>query len=340
VKTGAEIMKLRRQFAAKIISSITTCFFLFIFSPVQAQIFDDIGKAITGAVDKVTETTSYPQVSIRNNTPYTITGVVNYAACRSDNFSVSAGRTWTARARRGACLVTRIKGTPSGQPAQLRGTGSQSFGENKSVIDYQSTGTAFARFRIEPFSGRYRIFSLREHTAVTDTRQEKSPGFRITNRTPWPIAVSIDQVGCLNYGVIPAQIRGRPGIFKRRIGSGWYTIRAQIQPDGQDHQDDWDCIRPVAELVGDVALAAMTGGGGTAISAARIGAKQAAKEALKQAAKAATKKALRKVASFSAKQMGEYLTQTGSVTMPGQFAGYEFPFKCDRNYGWSSPNSR
>lgn len=274
---------------------------------------------------------AYPLAEIKNNTEYTVSGTVEYASafCSNDRYSVGPGGTWRASSR-GVCLITGITGSLSGVPASLRGTGRSSYGERQIVTPYSSSGTAYAKFQINAYGDRYRIFSESEWAKEGNTGQGKSPGFRFVNYTAWPISVSFDQVGCLYYGVVPAQFDGRPGEFRRDTGAVWFTIRAHIQPDAINPQSDWDCAEPVVELVGDVALAAMTGGGSAAASAARVGGKIAAKQIAKAAIKSAAKKAVKEVAKFGAKELGEYLTLTSSIEMFGQYAGYAWPFQCDK----------
>jgi len=141
---------------------------------------------------------AYPNVTIKNNTEYTVKGKVKYMACSTDEYSVKPGKKWQGP-NRGACLLTYISGTLSGTPKALQGTGKTSYGEKLKVISYDSTGTGYAQFQINAFGDRYRIFSLAESEKVKNTNPRKSPGFRMVNETPWPIAVSFDQVGCLYY---------------------------------------------------------------------------------------------------------------------------------------------
>ena len=82
-----------------------------------------------------------------------------------------------------------------------------------------------------------------------------SPGFRIKNCTQWPLTVSLDQVGPLYYGLV------QPGeIFQRDTGAVWFTIKASISADNQCHITDWDCVMPIASIVGSVLFGAITGG--------------------------------------------------------------------------------
>lgn len=53
-----------------------------------------------------------------------------------------------------------------------------------------------------------------------------SPGFQIQNRTDHDVLVSLEQVGCLYYGIV------KPGqTFYRQTGAVWFTVKAVISPD-------------------------------------------------------------------------------------------------------------
>ena len=257
---------------------------------------------------------AYPVVKIQNNTPYTVTGKVSYPGftCRDDTYKVAPGKTWRAR-NRGLCLVRSISGSISGQKSK--------YGEKLQVTTYTSSGTAYAKFQIEAFGDRYRVFSENEYKSERKTAG-KSPGFKFINRTQWPVAVSLEQVGCLHHGVVPAMFMGRPGVLHRDTGAVWFTLRAHIQPDGVDPRNAGSCMAPVAELIGDVAMAALTGGGS---AIAKGGAKVAAKQIMKAAAKKAGKKAVK---SMTKEQLGTFLKASSAVMMVGQYAGYAWPTRC------------
>jgi len=85
----------------------------------------------------------------------------------------------------------------------------------------------------------------------------QSHGFEIYNGTIWPLQIALKQVGPLYYGIVqPWQY------FRRDTGAVWFTINASIALDGKEHISDWDCVWPVAAIVGTVALGALTGGAG------------------------------------------------------------------------------
>lgn len=118
--------------------------------------------------------------------------------------------------------------------------------------------------------------------------RSRGPGFQVINRTEWPVQISLDQAGCLYYGVI------EPGqVFQRVTGAVWFTIRADIVPDGKCHITDWSCAKPVVEMVANILFTAATGGYGAFSAAALQGvagaalAKAAVKTALLEGARAA-----------------------------------------------------
>jgi hypothetical protein len=278
-----------------------------------------------------TNARAYSDVVITNTTEYTISGTVDYAGpsfiCKDDNYSIPPKKsekdpapTWSHS--RGACLIIGISGNIAG-PSK--------YGEKLNVVSYDSTGTGYADFIVAPYGGSYRIFSTTEYSKVTDTRQGRSPGFYLVNETDWPVAYSLEQVGCLYHGIVPTGANGRPGVMKIDTGAVWFTLRTHIQPDGQNPQSDWDCVKPVAQLVGDVAMAAFSGG---STAAAQMGGKiiikTVAKAAIKEALKKAAKKVVTKLIKDIAKEeLGRLFTESTSIELYGQYAGYEWPFRCE-----------
>lgn len=267
----------------------------------------------------------YPLARVTNNTPYTVSGEVQYvsAFCKDDSYTVAPGATWTASSR-GVCLIDDITGTMSGAVGE--------YGESTKITPYNaSPATSYSGFQINAYSGSYRIFSEDEWNDVSDTKHGKSPGFYFVNKTAWPLTYSLDQVGCLHHGIIPTG-QGEGGVLKVDTGAVWFTMKIAIQPDGVDPVSNWDCVKPVAELVGDVAMAAVTGGG-TAVAKAggKVVVKQVVKAVVKEGVKTAVKKAAKKVIKDLAKdELGKLLTGAGSVELYGQYAGYEWPFRCDK----------
>lgn len=267
-------------------------------------------------------TLAYPLAEIKNNTEYTVSGVIDYVGCKDDKFKVGPGNKWTAKSR-GVCLIKNIKGGLSGIPESLKGTGRTSFGEKKKIVPYtSSTGTSYSQFQINAYGDRYQIFSESEWAKESKTDSRKSPGFRLVNKTQWPVAYSLDQVGCLYYGIVPAAFNGKDGVAVRDTGSVWFTLRLRIQPDGKNSQTDMACVEPVAVLVGEVFLAVLSDGVSAEIEGIEVTTTTLAKSAVKASVK--------KIAAAGASQVGDYLKETGSITMFGQYAGYEWPFRCDR----------
>jgi hypothetical protein len=86
-----------------------------------------------------------------------------------------------------------------------------------------------------------------------------SPGFQIVNKTDYPVLVTLEQVGCLYYGVV------QPGqVFQRDTGAVWFTIKAAMAPNIQP-PTDWDCARDPALYAGSVLFAGATAGAGLGI---------------------------------------------------------------------------
>jgi len=260
---------------------------------------------------------AYPLARVVNNTEYTVSGEVQYisAFCRDDTYNVGPGQTWEASSR-GGCLIDGITGNISEGARH---------GESTSVVPYDSTGTSYSVFQINAHGDRYRIFSEEEYDRVSNTVQGRSPGFYLVNKTDWPVAYSLEQTGCLYHDVVPRRWDNKDGVRRVDTGAVWFTLRVHIQPDGINPQTDWDCAEPVAEIVGDVLFATMTGGAGAAMAGPKFVAKTVAKEAIKSAIKASA----RSVTETMSERAGEYLNDVGTVTIAGQYAGYEWPFQCD-----------
>ena len=211
-------------------------------------------KTISGALAIVFATTptfAYDRATIENRTTYPASVTVKYAACRSDSFGVPAGTIGkdsinpgraTAPTKRGGCLITSISGNLAGAKS--------------GVQTYTSSGTSYSQFILQGAEGNYRIWSNHELAAENaKSREGKSPGFYITNKTKWPVSVALEQVGCLYYGTI------KPGeVFNRNTGAVWFTIKANIAADGKEPRKDWDCVKPVAIIVGGILISAATAG--------------------------------------------------------------------------------
>jgi hypothetical protein len=284
---------------------------------------------------------AYPNASIRNRAPFPGTAAITYASCRGDTFRIGASRLDSKgvlheavngpSARRGACLITRIAVTLDGA--------------TKPVTAYTSSGTSYSQFIVAPTATDFRVYSnhelARENAA---TREGKSPGFSITNNTSWPVAVALEQVGCLYYDTL------KPGeTFNRNTGAVWFTIKANIQADGKEPRNDWDCVKPVAAIVGAVLVSAATAGAASFAALPAVGAAAAA--ALAPIAtssavivgSAAAGAGVVTAAGSVAMAVGRALEANGGVTLAGQYAGPDWPFRCDQKPvytitgGWGKP---
>lgn len=81
-----------------------------------------------------------------------------------------------------------------------------------------------------------------------------SPGFQIQNKTDFPVLVTLEQAGCLYYGIV------QPGqIFQRNTGAVWFTIKASMAPDLKE-PTVFSCIRDPAIMVSAVVAVGMTAG--------------------------------------------------------------------------------
>jgi hypothetical protein len=268
---------------------------------------------------------AYPLAKIRNRTIFPARGKITYLShlCKDDWFSVAAGVLqkdgsikegfWQAR-RRGTCLIRRID-------AHLEGA-------HRAVTSYGSRGgTSYSNFIIQGTQNDFRVWSDHELARENASREGKSPGFYITNKTKWPVSIALSQVGCLYYGTI------KPGeVFKRNTGAVWFTIQASVSADGEEPRSDWDCVWPVAAVIGATLLAAATAGKG-AFAAASIYAGALAPIATGTAVTvsgaivaggtvAATKSLLL--------ALGQVIAKHGSAHLVGQYAGPEWPFRCNQ----------
>jgi hypothetical protein len=228
---------------------------------------------------------------------------------------------WQASSR-GVCLITGID-------AQLHGA-------DRGVTSYSSSGTSYSNFIIQGTQTDYRVWSDHELAAENAKSKEgKSPGFYIVNKTRWPVSVALEQVGCLYYGTI------KPNeAFDRNTGAVWFTIKANIQADGKEPRTDWDCVKPVAVIVGSVLAAAATGGYGAFAAAGGMAAASASTVAIAAGTAAATP-----LAKFGVEQTGKLLVANSAGEWKGQYAGPEWPFRCDQkptyviSGGWDLDNT-
>ncbi len=274
---------------------------------------------------------AYPNAKVTNRTEFTATGEINYAACKNDKFTVAPGQQWIGP-NRGACLITWIRASLSGSP---KTPGAKS----GAVQQYSSSGTSYSNFIIQATDSGYRVWSDHELKAENaKTREGKSPGFHITNKTKWPVAVALEQVGCLYYDTL------KPGeVFNRDTGAVWFTIKANIQPDGKEPRKDWDCVKPVAIIVGGILISAASAGAASfaALPAAAAGTAAAALTPIATSTAvivagaaigggAAGGGAGVGLAKLTAEQIGNALAPNGAGELKGQYAGPDWPFRCDR----------
>ncbi|MEA3247371.1 MAG: hypothetical protein U9Q74_14550 [Gemmatimonadota bacterium] len=292
-----------------------------------------IAAGLLVAVPSLAGAQGYPSARVENHTVNDATVHIEYISCRGDNIAhipamymkavngdsaetvISAG---VPSARRGACLIRRID------------AGFTKGDTKTKITSYTSSGTSYNQFMIMPWAEGYRVFSRQEYAAET-SRGQKSPGFDIENKTNWPVSIALSQVGCLYYGTV------KPGEhFIRRTGAVWFTIEAHIQPDGKESRKDTDCIAPVAAVVGGIFIAAASAGTltklGVGVAAAGTGAAAATKAAVtgKMVAIAAAKAGAKSLATFGAGAIGNAMRANGVGQLKNQYAGYEWPFRCDK----------
>lgn len=265
----------------------------------------------------------YPYAKVTNNTPFEAHGTVHYAGwtCKNDNYKVKPGKRWKARSR-GVCLITKITAALSGKPTH-RGP------KIKGVKTYTSSGTSYGNFFIKPAGNQYRVYSDHEYKREV-TNADMSPGFHINNKTKWPLAIALSQIGCLYHGVV------KPGkTFRRKTGAVWFTIQASVQPDGKDPRSTWDCIAPVVAIVGAAVITAATAGAGAFIAAPAVAAGSAAaalsgiatSTAVTVSAAALAAGATTTVTGLAV-AVGKVIAKNGKGSLHGQYAGYDWPFRC------------
>jgi|JI9StandDraft_2_1071091.scaffolds.fasta_scaffold02747_9 hypothetical protein len=82
----------------------------------------------------------------------------------------------------------------------------------------------------------------------------QSPGFQIQNKTDYPVLVTLEQVGCLYYGIV------KPGeVFQRNTGAVWFTIKASMAPDLKEPTVE-SCIRKPAMYAATIVIAGASAG--------------------------------------------------------------------------------
>ena len=119
---------------------------------------------------------SYPNVSILNNTPYTVVGQVGYMSwtCSDDSFVVQPYTIWHAKSR-GVCLVTQISGhgivTKSDPTQTTKGKAPKPPPTDDIIttaIPYKSAGTLYAQFQVQliPSSNGKKQFNIGRFTSL------------------------------------------------------------------------------------------------------------------------------------------------------------------------------
>lgn len=270
------------------------------------KIFSAIAIAITLMLSSwASPSLAYDRAKIYNHTPYEAHAYVSYPGCRGDSWIIPRGSIKKGKfvpsvshapSARGGCLITTFKVNmrtgPGGVP----------------MHDYHSSGTSYSKYHLLKRGGHYRVMSEQERSSA-NADKDGSPGFKITNKTAWPLSLSLDQIGCLYYKTV------KPGeTWNHKTGAVWFTINAHIQPDGKQKTKKEmikECVLPVAKVVGSVAVAFFSGGSSLGAS-------------LSAAAKTATKQAI----MAGAKSLKHVPASNMSVKLHGQYAGPPYPFRC------------
>jgi len=104
--------------------------------------------------------------------------------------------------------------------------------------------------------------------ALPAEAKRRKHGFKIVNKSAFPIQVSLNQVGPLYWGII------EPGkTWHRPTGAVWFTIKSETYFEGASKKiKTKDAIIPVASIVAATLLAAVTAGASAVASAAAGGA--------------------------------------------------------------------
>jgi hypothetical protein len=250
---------------------------------------------------------AYDNPVIYNHTKYDANITVEYASafCSDDKYEVPRGKEIKSKfvptsrspdVGRDTCLITKVHLSMINGPSAA----------TKPQFDYKSSGTSYHEFHILDRGNHYRVMSNHEVDAGK-YEANGTPGFHITNRSEFPVTVSLDQVGCLYHDVI------KPGeTWKKTTGAVWFTISANTSFDGEDDINELeDCVYPVIKAV---KFAAEFG-------AALAGCATCANAAIGDAE------------NFAASLAGTalYNAITDNMTakkLPGQYAGPPYPFRC------------
>ncbi len=111
-------------------------------------------------------------------------------------------------------------------------------------------------------------FCVSNSALLAEARKARKHGFKIVNKTDFPIQVSLNQVGPLYWGIV------EPGkTWHRPTGAVWFTIKAETFIEGESKKiKNKDAIIPVAKLVAATLYTAFTAGTGAIAAAAAGGA--------------------------------------------------------------------
>eukprot|EP00584_Thalassiosira_punctigera_P009655 CAMPEP_0172526210 /NCGR_PEP_ID=MMETSP1067-20121228/1162_1 /TAXON_ID=265564 ORGANISM="Thalassiosira punctigera, Strain Tpunct2005C2" /NCGR_SAMPLE_ID=MMETSP1067 /ASSEMBLY_ACC=CAM_ASM_000444 /LENGTH=592 /DNA_ID=CAMNT_0013309661 /DNA_START=89 /DNA_END=1867 /DNA_ORIENTATION=- len=90
----------------------------------------------------------------------------------------------------------------------------------------------------------------------------KGPGYKVRNDTPWPVEISLWQVGPLHWQLV------QPGQwFYSKPGAVWFTLKATINMNNQPSINTWEAIWPIATATISVLFAIGTLGAGSELAA-------------------------------------------------------------------------
>lgn len=287
----------------------------------------------------------YPNVTIHNYSPWGLQVWVHYTlnSCDTKWLPVSISRRDAAgtfipggmaaaakyNSGENACLISSITVQADGAPKEVQ------------VTNYQSTGTSYREFYFLPAPPEvelgtvqtqkyWQLYSASEAHVPNQGKTGMSPGFVITNKTKWPLAVTLDQVGCLYRDLL------RPGdSMNRTTGAVWFTITAENIANGNDPNTTLSCAIPVVEVVADVLEAALTAGAFSwaGLSAAAVAESVGPVGALAipgSVVRSATTAAGKAILTSQTDNIMSLLRPNQKLTKAGQYAGPPWPFRCSQ----------
>eukprot|EP00984_Skeletonema_dohrnii_P011678 scaffold4688_cov77-Skeletonema_dohrnii-CCMP3373.AAC.4 len=117
------------------------------------------------------------------------------------------------------------------------------------------------------FQGLLFAFCLSNCALLAESKKARKHGFKIVNKTAYPIQVSLNQVGPLYWEIV------KPGkTWHRPTGAVWFTIKAETFIEGTSKKiKTADAVVPIATIVASTLAAAFTAGLSTVASAAAGG---------------------------------------------------------------------